>query len=84
MTFKMIKSKQLNQIEQLAKQLLLVLSASEVGDQAIFQDLTVLAIETHHEQQLRSTADANEQAKDATHHLNTWESEGGNTGVALV
>ena len=81
MNLEAVQTKHLNQIEDLAKQLLLVLSNSEWDDHALSQELTVLAIESSNERQLRSKSDADQQAKDASSRLNTWENEDGNTNV---
>jgi len=81
MNLEPVQSKQLTQIEHLTKQLLLALSESELGDDVTTQELVVLAIETGNERKLRSRAEVAQQAKDTANRLNTWENEGGNTGV---
>lgn len=78
-----VSGKNLNQIEYLAKQLLLVLNNLDSDEPKLSQDLTVLAIETHNEQQLRTRLDKAQQLQEATSKINTWENEGGNMALAV-
>jgi hypothetical protein len=83
MNFKTMNVKQLNQIEHLAKKLLLTLDELELVDENLNQDLTVLAIETHNEQKLRLMLDTAQRFQETANKLNIWENEGGHTARAV-
>ena len=74
--------KQLNQIEYLTKKLLLTLGELDLVEQNLSQDLTVLAIETHNEQQLRAKLGTAQRLQETIHELNIWDNEGGNQTVS--
>jgi hypothetical protein len=76
-----VQNKHLNQIEDLAKHLLIALSQVEWESEALSEELTVLAIETSDERKLRAKSDAEQPAKDASNLVSAWENEGGNTNV---
>jgi hypothetical protein len=81
MSLKTIQSRQLNQIEHLAKHLLLALTEAKLGDKRLYEDLSTLSIEIRHEQQLRTQDYLTQRVHDMADKLNIWENEGGNTGI---
>jgi hypothetical protein len=83
MNLETVQVKHLTLIEELTKELLLVLSSSELGDDTINKELAVLAIEISNERQLRLKADAAhavQQARDSANLLPNWDNEGGAAG----
>jgi hypothetical protein len=56
MNFEAIPNKQLNQIEQLSKELLAILNKAKLGDEAVTQALAKLAQEATAERQSRFDA----------------------------
>jgi hypothetical protein len=77
MNLETVQAKHLTQIEELTKQLLMVLSSTELGDDSINKELAVLAIEIGNERQLRLKADAAQQARESANLLPNWDDEGG-------